>query len=92
MIIREFIVVNFKPIAITENDTFFQLFGAFCEVYEVIPYICSRGKFFRPITMPTDACLLTGKLNIQWIMTLTDMNLTEYMGFTEKSATANSFI
>ena len=53
MIIREFIVVNFKPIAITENDKFFQLFGAFCEVYEVIPYICSRGKFFRPITMPS---------------------------------------
>ena len=29
---------------------------------------------------------------IQWSMTLTDMKLTEYMGFTEKSATAEPFI
>ena len=56
-------VLNFKPVAITENDTnvslidtFFQLFGFFCDVYEAIPYICSRGKFFRPITMPNVYC------------------------------------
>ena len=29
---------------------------------------------------------------IQWNMTLTDIKLTEYIGFTEKSATAEPFI
>ena len=32
------------------------------------------------------------RMHIQWSMTLTDMKLTEYMVFTEKSATADPFI